>query len=333
MAVERELGAEVTACIFDEAGLQAAFATGAGSLHLAAVHDASWMDVPAHDGAVLALARDATVRNFLSGGDDGRLVRVSFDGKTTELWRGRKWVEHVASFSGSKDGLIACAAGREVRLMDCDGAVGKVLEHPSTVTGLALDAKGKRLACAHYNGASLWFTASKSDTPRRLEWKGSHTGIALHPAGEAVVTSMQENALHGWRLADGQHMRMSGYPAKCESLSFSRNGKWLASAGADAIVLWPFFGGGPMGKPPRELAQVEGVICTRVACHPRQDLVLAGFADGSVLLADLGEGRVFTLWAAAGAPVTALAWSASGGLLAVGWESGRAAFGALPGAR
>ncbi len=52
-------------------------------------------------------------------------------------------------------------------------------------------------------------------------------------------------------------MRMSGYPSKPESLGFTRSGKYLASAGADAIVLWPFFGGGPMGKPPLELAQSE----------------------------------------------------------------------------
>ena len=45
---------------------------------------------------------------------------------------------------------------------------------------------------------------------------------------------MQENALHGWRLSDGQHMRMSGYPSKTHILSFTRNGKWLATSGADA---------------------------------------------------------------------------------------------------
>lgn len=322
--MERNLGAGVTACVFDEAGLQVAFATGAGSLHLAAADGGAWQAVAAHDGAVLALARDAAPRHFLSGGDDGRLVRVRLDGRVEELWRGRKWVEHVVSYDDGKDALIACAAGRDVRLLSDAGTVRKVLAHPSTVTGLALDAKGKRLACAHYNGASLWFTASKSDTPRRLEWKGSHTGVALHPGGEAVVTAMQENALHGWRLADGQHMRMSGYPAKCESLGFTRNGKWLASAGADAIVLWPFFGGGPMGKPPRELAQMDGILCTRVACHPKQEWVAAGFADGTVLLADIGGGQYGVIANATGAAVTALAWNPAGSLLAAGREDGAA---------
>ena len=151
-------------------------------------------------------------------------------------------------------GLIAASAGKIVQLFDQSGRMLKELTHPSTVTGLVFDGKGKRIGASHYNGASLWFVAAKTDTPRKLEWKGSHTGIVIHPEGEAVVTAMQENALHGWKLPDGAHMRMSGYPAKTTSLSFTRNGKWMASSGADAMVLWPFFGGGPMGKAPLELA-------------------------------------------------------------------------------
>ena len=103
---------------------------------------------------------------------------------------------------------------------------------------------------------------------------------------------MQENSLHGWRLADGQHMRMSGYPSKTESLCFTRNGKWLASAGADTIVMWPFFGGGPMGKAPMEMAGGDNVLCTRVAAHPQHDVIAAGFADGLVVLADIQSERI-----------------------------------------
>ena len=127
-------------------------------------------------------------------------------------------------------------------------------------------ASARRTTTAPRCGSSR----AKTDSPRKLEWKGSHTAIAIHPDGDAVVTAMQENALHGWRLSDSQHMRMSGYPAKTESLSFTRNGKWLASSGADAMVLWPFFGGGPMGKAPIELAGGDGIMCTRVAAHPQR---------------------------------------------------------------
>jgi len=238
---------------------------------------------------------------------------------------GSKWVEHVASHPGDKaKGLLACVVGRGVQVFDVGGERLKMLEHPSSVTGLVFDAKGKRIGASHYNGATLWFVAAKIDSPRRLEWKGSHTGIIIHPEGDAVVTAMQESALHGWRLSDGQHMRMSGYPAKTQSMSFSRNGKWLATSGAESIVLWPFFGGGPMGKAPTELAGGDGVLCTAVACHPQQDLCAGGFADGLLVLADIASARILPIIGPGRGSISALTWNPAG-RLAVGTETGFAA--------
>ncbi len=326
--VTQQLGAYVVAAAFDRAGARAAFALGDGTLRIASLPDpAAWTSIAAHDGAILALAADTVAHGFITGGDDGGFSRIGDGGDVRPLARfGGKWVEHVISFADGKSGVIGCAAGRVVHLFDQHGEKLKSLEHPSTVTGLSMDGKGKRLAVSHYNGASLWFVGSKSDTPRRLEWKGSHTGVALHPAAEAVVTAMQENALHGWRLPDAHDMQMSGYPAKSDSLGFTRTGRYLASSGADAIVLWPFFGGGPMGKPPLELAQIEGVLCTQVACHPADDgVVAAGYADGSVVLADIASRRVLRAAPPGPGPVTALAWSPQGAWLAFGTEPGFAA--------
>ena len=168
--------------------------------------------------------------------------------------------------------------------------------------------------------------AAKTDSPRKLEWKGSHTALAIHPDGDAVVTAMQENALHGWRLSDGQHMRMSGYPAKTQALSFTRNGKWLATSGADAMVLWPFFGGGPMGKAPIELAGGDGDHL-----HPGRGASAAGDGRGRLRRRACGAGGRQLVAHPAGraagarADVSALAWSPDGSQLAFGTEKGFAA--------
>ncbi len=323
----RALDAFVVGARFERGTGLLAFALGDGTLRLVdpAAPDASWREAPVHQGAILALALDP-VAGFVTGGDDGRLCRIALDGTVRTLGAfGHKWVEQVATHPGEK-GLIAGAVGKTVFLFDAAGEKLKELMHPSSVTGIAFDAKGKRIACSHYNGASLWFVAARSDTPPRvLEWKGSHIGIALHPEGDAVVTAMQENALHGWSLPEGKHMRMSGYPGKSESLSFSRTGKWLATSGADALVLWPFFGGGPMGKAPMELAGGDGVLCTRVACHPRDEIVAGGFADGLVVLADVNSSRILPIVPPGHGPVSALAWNATGSHLAIGTEQGFAA--------
>jgi WD40 repeat protein len=323
----RAVEAFVVGCVFDRGGRQAAFGLGDGTVRLVTLSSVNdWRSVAAHDGAVLSLSADAAPFGFVSGGDDGRLVSVGPEGATAEIAGfGGKWVEQTASFWDGRSGVVAASAGKNVHLFAPGGARLKTLEHPSTVTGIAFDGKGKRVAASHYNGASVWYVNSTSAAPRRLEWKGSHTGIAVHPAAEAVVSAMQENALHGWRLPDGHDMRMSGYPAKPESLSFTRSGKYLASSGADTIVLWPFFGGGPMGKPPLELAQIENIICTRVACHPIDDVVAAGYADGTVLIAEIATKRVLRIAPPAGGPVSALAWAPTGGWLGFGTEEGFAA--------
>ncbi len=324
--VSRELAEFVVTASFARDGT-VAFAMGDGSLHLAGV-SGDWMTVPVHAGAVLAMA--GTGDGWVTGGDDGRFCRVGTDGTVNQVASfGSKWVDPVAAWNdgkpGNRTGLIACGVGKTAHVFQADGTKLKALPHATTVSGLAFDPKGKRVAASHYGGATLWFVNAKVDSPRTLEWKGSHIGVVIHPGGDAVVTAMQENALHGWRLSDAQHMRMSGYPAKTESLSFSRTGKWLATSGAESVVLWPFFGGGPMGRAPMELAGGDDMACTRVAFHPRDDMVAAGFADGLVVVADVGTERILPMSGPGRGRVSGLAWSLDGTRLAIGTETGFAA--------
>jgi hypothetical protein len=317
----RELGAWVVGLTFAKDGT-CALGLGDGTVRLVPPGGMAgeWPTATAHDGAVLSLCADAK-DGFLTGGDDGRLVRIAADGTVTEIasFGAMKWVEHVAAHDS---GLRAATVGKLLHLFNGKGEKLKTLTHPTSVGGITFDAKGKRIAASHYNGASLWFVAAKEDKPRVLEWKGSHAGIAISPDGTHVVTAMQENALHGWRLSDAQHMRMSGYPSKTRSLGFTARGRWLATSGADSVVIWPFFGGGPMGKAPTELAGGDGVLCSAVACHPQHEVVAAGFADGLVLLAEIGSGKVVPVAPPGNGAISALGWNASGTHLAFGTETG-----------
>ena len=84
---------------------------------------------------------------------------------------------------------------------------------------------------------------------------------------------MLEPTLHGRRVVDGKNMRMSGYATKVRSMSWSAGGKWLATSGADQLVMWPFAGkDGPMGKEPKLLAPSKSRVAV-VACHPQHDIV------------------------------------------------------------
>ena len=78
-----------------------------------------------------------------------------------------------------------------------------------------------------------------------------------------------------------------------------------------------------MGKQPKMLAPL-GVRATSVACHPAQEVVAAGFADGTVLLVRVEDGAEVLAKKPGDAPVTALGWNAGGSLLAWGTEAGEA---------
>jgi WD40 repeat protein len=80
-----------------------------------------------------------------------------------------------------------------------------------------------------------------------------------------------------------------------------------------------------MGKAPIELAGGDGVNCTVVASHPKEELVAGGFEDGLVVVADIGSSRILPVAPAGHGPVTALAWSPDGTQLALGTENGFAA--------
>ena len=199
---------------------------------------------------------------------------------------------------------------------------------PSSSGGLAFAPKGFRLAVSHYNGTSLWFPNAANAKPEFLDWKGSHLGITFSPDGRFLVTAMQEPTLHGWRLVDGRHMRMAGYAAKVRSTSWSNGGKWLATSGADQLVLWPFQGkDGPMGKQPKLLAPADKRVVA-VACHPAQDIVAVGYEHGLVLLVRIDDGAEILASKPEGVAVSAMTWNRAGTMLAFGREDGRAAISA-----
>jgi hypothetical protein len=130
--------------------LHAGLGDGTVRLGRLAAPTEEWLVVEAHDGAVLSLCADVK-DGALTGGDDGRLLRIAPDGAVQELARyGSRWVEHVASH---ESGLRACAVAKAVHLLDGGGKALKSLAHPSSVGGIAFDAKGKRVAASRYNGA------------------------------------------------------------------------------------------------------------------------------------------------------------------------------------
>ncbi len=290
------------------------FAMADGTVHRL---DNGHKTLQVHDG-LLSAALDQTKSRLITGGEDGKVC--SSAGDVTEILAdvGRKWISSVAA---GPQGAVAYATGRSAFVRFADGKT-KEFQHPRSVEGVAFSPKGMRIGVARYNGVTLHFPTTDGK-PAELEWAGAHNAITFSPDGNFVVTAMQENALHGWKLADGKHMRMTGYPAKVKSLSWSAKGRWLASSGASAAIVWPFQAkDGPMGKAPLELGTRGNAMVTCVACHPSQDVAAIGYNDGMVLAVRFADSKEVLLRRGGKGAITSMMWDDDERRIAFGTEAG-----------
>lgn len=313
--------AYVTAALFDRAG-RASFALGDGT-----VRYEGGESVEAHDGAALSACLPPTGDGVLTGGDDGRVVLSTPAGATELAKVAGRWIESVAASPDSK--LIAFGAGRELHVRDpADAAFARLFQHEKSVSDVAFDPKGRRLAVATYGGVWLWYARIADQKPVTLKWAGSHVTLAWSPDGKFLVSAMQENQLHGWRVADEKNMRMGGYPSKVKSLSFLSKGALLATSGANGAVCWPFAGAtGPMGKQAAEIGWDESALTTRIATAPDKSWLAAGLDDGRVWAADVTGEKLVPIKSDKGAAITALALSPDAKRVAWGDEDGNAGVG------
>jgi WD40 repeat protein len=284
---ERDIGAPVTQVLCW--GGSPAFAAGDGCLHVSAIDGGGTAKIEVHGGAILSACCSSDGREVLSGGDDGSARIAGTDG-------------------------VAFASGRDVQV-HAEG-ITQTIELPSACGGLAFAPKGRRLAIAHYGGVMLASSAPAGWTTQHLAWKGSHIGVTWSPDCRFLLTVMQESALHGWRLADQTSLHMGGFPAKPRSLSWSRNGHWLATSGGQGLLLWPFKGkDGPMGHSARQLVARDD-LASAVAFHPKGRLIAVGYGDGAIVLMDWAAETMAVMRAPDREAVHKLLWAPHGAWLA-----------------
>jgi WD40 repeat protein len=308
------LPANATQSCFSNDGSICAVALGDGSVALVdpfAETDEAPPTVDLH--RIAAVAIRPLGDGFVSAGQDGRVV--AFFGadreSATEICAfPDRWIENLAVHEVT--GRVAVAAGDEVAVFDRQGALlARFPKTPGTVSCVAVDNTGNRIAASHYNGVTI-FNLETGASDLTLDWKGSHIGVSWSPNGRFLVTATQEKELHIWDLVTMQDFRMGGYPRKIHQMSWTADSEIMGCSGADVITAWSFADAGPGRRPPVEIGFVFGGNVTAVAAHPSRSLFAGGFSSGNVLVGATRKGEAIVARGHTGTPVTTLAWSPDG---------------------
>ncbi len=275
--------------------------------------------VEAHKGVILSM--DTNDEYILTGGEDGRFLQISIKGEIQEIGNfGSRWVDKVAAYKYDR----VCSSGSTAYIWSKGEKKAKLLEHSSTVGGLAFSSNGKYLAVSYYGGATVWERLARKWKSSKYVWKGSHGLVSFSPDGKYLVTAMQENELHAWRLRDKDNLKMSGYPAKIKSFSWVGDTPYLVTSGADEAICWPFDGkDGPKGRKPICVANGGNQYSTYVQSFPGEEAILAGFRDGSVILSELDEKKNdYIMRNPTGSEVSAIAVTPDRSHILIGDEKG-----------
>jgi WD40 repeat protein len=317
--------APVAACAFSRDGATVAFGLGDGQVRLLSAdikQPAGAIAEPLHKGAVLSLVGDPVGDGFVSGGDDGRLLRLTLNGGATEIANQKgKWIDKLATHRAT--GAVAASVGKMALVVDKAGEAHEFGPHQSTVAGLDFSKDGSRIAAAHYDGITVWSIGAVTLPPRRFAWRGSHVALKWSTDGKFIATGTQENDIHVWRIAQATDMRMQGYPAKVKSLSWSADARWLYTSSQPVFTAWPFAGKGPEGKPPLQFGDEGAGLITVVAAHPTAaEYVAGGYDSGELQIGDVKAKRSAVIRMVDGNAITCLAWSPDGTHVAAGTDNG-----------
>lgn len=312
--LEHALGAPVTAVRF--VGGYAAAALGDGAVRCFLPKQATTLAFSAHKGAILCASITINNKEFLTGGDDGRVCRISHNGAEMLTDSGR-WINAVASHPS---GAYAFAIQRTAILCSANDETHEI-SLKGSAAAMTFSAAGL-LAVAERDGVTLIDLANATVSTRRFPREGLHLAVAVSPDERFVASSSYDCSLHVWRLSDGADVHMSGYVGRPRSLSWSGRGQWLASSGAPSAVLWPFQDeDGPRRRKATTLAR-RSTLVVHVSWHPWKSMLSVGYADGALVLVQKHDGLVRAVRDADGDAISDANFDDSGRFLAYGTEHG-----------
>ena len=304
-------------------GLFVAVALASGPIKIFNPKNGEQKTLDGHEFGTMEISWSPDSSKLVSVGQDGhvKIRNVKTQKIIKTLKGGAQWVEHV-SWSPNGD-YVASSAGKILRIWSSEGYLfQEYKDHPSTITALQWNANGTEIATASY-GKILIFLVGVNGPKIVLPFPSSMISLSWHKSGKWIVAGTQEGSLCGWQLppTDDSHLGIQGYETKVTQLSWSKNGKNLATAGGSWVVIWDFSGKGPQDKEAKVLKDDRRI--TQMSYQNNGDFLVCGTKDGSVLFWKTTVPEKPRLAFEVDAAVNQLQWSKDGSSLVICSEDGK----------
>ncbi|RWH90715.1 MAG: hypothetical protein EOR51_11075 [Mesorhizobium sp.] len=263
--------------------------------------------------------------DFLLGGGAGDVLLLRADGSLGEpvlkLESAIVAIDHSVA-----NGVTVATDGNKILLVRQGSQFALAHGAASPVSTVALSPGGDHLAFSA--GDRLWVWVSGDETMPLDDFACAGQPVSIRWNGQSLLACAL--GADGFSLIDCASRRtdaVAGFPAPVRSVSWSGPANALVASGAFRIAAWvmdtPLLAG-KLSSGALETGRAGLFPVEAVAAHPSKGLVAAGYANGQIVVAQIGT-RDELIIRQRGGPVTTLAWSPDGSHLATGDADGVAA--------
>jgi WD40 repeat protein len=210
---------------------------------------------PAIGGSVVAFSPDSKYLAVTTG----RFVveiREATTGREVRSLRGNEWIIHDVAFSHDSRLLASASNDCNVRVWDVKTGqeVTAPLWHTSVVFGVAFSRDGQFLVSGGLDRTvKVWETQTWKLLHHLPDPSESVLTVAFHPTDSRVLAWGGTDAtVKVWDAVTREVRALRGHASWIESLAFSADGEWIATASLDGTVkIWK------APPPPAQLREAE----------------------------------------------------------------------------
>lgn len=269
--------------------------------------------------------------DFLYGAATGAVARLTSQGETAEtLFRIEQPV--VTLDHAARSGIVAASDGERLHVARRSGdlLIGDP-EAGSSIKAVSISPDGGQIAGLVRDGLAVWSLDGDVLALRMIVLPSPPISIRWSRDGNRIACGLEAGGYSVVEMAGGRTDTVLDFPAPVRTVSWSDTAGALVASGAFRIAAWSM----PAAKieASGSGALVTGraglVLVDAVAAHPGKNLVAAGYANGRIVVARIGERDELSVRLEGGS-VTALEWSADGEHLAIGDAEGNASIVTFP---